>query len=279
MDKINCNIIKDLLPSYMDEICSEESRKLVEEHLKECNACRNLVEMMTTTELVAEHTGDRQIDYMKKVRQHYTKKNIIGFGLMIICLLAGLIIGVNNYRFTSVNLYYCYIMVPVIMAGAYFMLSGQGMKGEHAKWEPVMGGIGILLVVYCIVLRFFVVYGVGAVGYRVRFFGISRDKMGPFLCWQLFVIIGLQLIMLLIAVIAGLKTGIFHGILIDIHVSGCCMAFTFQIMLTRLTTLEQFEEMWNRTFWIVLLEGIFMAVIVLLLERKRDGQEKVSIDR
>ena len=33
--KITCNIIEDLLPLYVDDMVSEDSRKLVEEHLKE----------------------------------------------------------------------------------------------------------------------------------------------------------------------------------------------------------------------------------------------------
>ena len=30
MREINCNIIRDLLPSYVDDICSEDSRHLIE---------------------------------------------------------------------------------------------------------------------------------------------------------------------------------------------------------------------------------------------------------
>ena len=38
--KISCNIIEDLLPLYVDEAASEDSRQLVEEHLKGCPSCR-----------------------------------------------------------------------------------------------------------------------------------------------------------------------------------------------------------------------------------------------
>ena len=31
--KNNCDIIRDLLPLYVDGVCSQESAKLVEEHL------------------------------------------------------------------------------------------------------------------------------------------------------------------------------------------------------------------------------------------------------
>lgn len=35
----SCNVIQDLLPLYHDGVCSEDSRKLVEEHLKTCEKC------------------------------------------------------------------------------------------------------------------------------------------------------------------------------------------------------------------------------------------------
>lgn len=40
MDKISCEIVKDLLPLYDDEVCSAESIRLVEEHLAKCQSCR-----------------------------------------------------------------------------------------------------------------------------------------------------------------------------------------------------------------------------------------------
>ena len=44
--KITCNIIEDLLPLYVDDMVSEDSRQLVEEHLKMCPACRKMQEEM-----------------------------------------------------------------------------------------------------------------------------------------------------------------------------------------------------------------------------------------
>lgn len=35
----NCEIVRDLLPLYIDEACSEGSRTMVERHLKSCKAC------------------------------------------------------------------------------------------------------------------------------------------------------------------------------------------------------------------------------------------------
>lgn len=44
---MDCNIIKDLIPLYIDECCSDESKNAVREHLSSCRACRELYESMS----------------------------------------------------------------------------------------------------------------------------------------------------------------------------------------------------------------------------------------
>lgn len=39
MNNINCNIIRDILPLYADEVVSDDTKTLVEGHLAECEAC------------------------------------------------------------------------------------------------------------------------------------------------------------------------------------------------------------------------------------------------
>ena len=40
MNKVSCEVIKDLLPLYYDSVCSKDSKKIVEEHLLECDSCK-----------------------------------------------------------------------------------------------------------------------------------------------------------------------------------------------------------------------------------------------
>ena len=44
---MNCSVIQDLLPLYADGLASDESRKLIEEHIKTCEICRNMAEQMS----------------------------------------------------------------------------------------------------------------------------------------------------------------------------------------------------------------------------------------
>ena len=40
MENLSCKMIEDILPLYVDGVCSEESRAAVEEHLAQCESCR-----------------------------------------------------------------------------------------------------------------------------------------------------------------------------------------------------------------------------------------------
>ena len=51
MAKIPCEIIRDLLPLYQDDICSEKSRNAIEEHIKECESCRTYLKKMEVPRL------------------------------------------------------------------------------------------------------------------------------------------------------------------------------------------------------------------------------------
>lgn len=46
MKMINCDVILDILPLYIDGAVSEDTKRLVETHLQECEMCRQEAEMM-----------------------------------------------------------------------------------------------------------------------------------------------------------------------------------------------------------------------------------------
>lgn len=96
--KQSCNIIKDLLILYEDGACSEDSRKVVEEHLNDCAACSQYFRKIQCTdevieeELKEELTKDNQAvkKGLKKIRRRWMLSlaavllliPIIGIGIM-----------------------------------------------------------------------------------------------------------------------------------------------------------------------------------------------------
>ena len=67
---MNCNIIKDLLPLYVDNVCSKESKKLIEEHLKNCEDCQKVLILLKTN--IKTHTVDEE----KSIKNFKKKLNI-----------------------------------------------------------------------------------------------------------------------------------------------------------------------------------------------------------
>ena len=48
MNDVKCTIIQDLLPLYVDKVCSDDSGELVKNHLRSCPECKRLYDEMTT---------------------------------------------------------------------------------------------------------------------------------------------------------------------------------------------------------------------------------------
>jgi len=87
MTHVDCNIISDLLPLYVDGACSRQSVALVEEHIKTCEKCKKLYDEMNTS-ISAEF---RQPTFEgRKLFQNVCKKLsgiVIAAAVMISCIV------------------------------------------------------------------------------------------------------------------------------------------------------------------------------------------------
>lgn len=104
-NKIPCAVIKDLLPSYAEDLTSPETSGLVREHLEECPDCEAVYEAMHG-EIPPETEGDcgiaadsSEIDYLKKVRNTGRKKIIAS--VLALLLLAGGAVFAKVYLYGS----------------------------------------------------------------------------------------------------------------------------------------------------------------------------------
>ena len=82
----NCSIISDLLPSYIDGICSEDSRELIEKHLKKCEHCRNTYNEMTGAKI------EPMVVDIKNITEPFTKINTRYHIKVLVCVIAVLIL-------------------------------------------------------------------------------------------------------------------------------------------------------------------------------------------
>ena len=96
--KNECDIVKDLIFSYNDGILSETSKKLVENHLKSCENCSNVLKEIQQES--HNKSEEKEIDAFKGIRKKITKKNIVIFISLIFLIL---IIIFNILVFTNYN--------------------------------------------------------------------------------------------------------------------------------------------------------------------------------
>ena len=95
-------IFRDLLPLYVDEVCSLESRKMIEEHLKECAECKAYMESMSddaTSEKIDPINESRKASSLKNVKKKIQRKQILTAVitvLIIICLSFAVIVGLKR---------------------------------------------------------------------------------------------------------------------------------------------------------------------------------------
>lgn len=81
--KLPCEMIQDLLPLYHDGVCSQVSKTLVTEHLKECPDCANAMQNLKS-ELQMPKLDADETKPLKTIKRRWQKKT----------WLAGLLIGI-----------------------------------------------------------------------------------------------------------------------------------------------------------------------------------------
>lgn len=102
---ISCRIIEDLLPLYCDNICSEESRQLVDTHLQQCESCKAVLNTMLE-EVTFSHENADDKKNLEGIRTKWNKSKrralITGIAITLaITLLLFAQISVSWYRNTA----------------------------------------------------------------------------------------------------------------------------------------------------------------------------------
>lgn len=110
MSCVSCKIIKDLLPLYYDNICSSQSRKMVEEHLAGCSHCQQELNRIkeeipgspeTVTQNFQESKGLKTLAGLWK----QTKAKAFGKGIAwtVVVMGLGLLLYLGLFQWQVVN--------------------------------------------------------------------------------------------------------------------------------------------------------------------------------
>lgn len=92
--KKECEIIRDILPNYIDKTTSNASNKLVEEHIKECKECNNYYLNLKSININMDNKEKRKINGFKI----YNRKMKILKMCIVFFIIVILIISLNYVK-------------------------------------------------------------------------------------------------------------------------------------------------------------------------------------
>lgn len=125
----SCEIILDLIPLYLDDVCSEDSRRMVEKHISECENCRHeFSRMKHEIKTVSQFPSEEEI--FKKASWTITKKQIItAAGILAIALYWVLFMWQRKMNLTN-SVYYNYqlgrllvfLFIPVVLGSLVWLI-------------------------------------------------------------------------------------------------------------------------------------------------------------
>lgn len=99
--KKECELIKDLLPNYVEKLTSEETNKYIEEHLNNCEECKKTFDNMSQDIKKEKKLSKKEIDYLKKYRNKIRNFKIFFIGILLIII--AVIVGKFGFKFYVLN--------------------------------------------------------------------------------------------------------------------------------------------------------------------------------
>lgn len=138
MKNDKCYLIRDLLPSYIDELTGEETNKEIENHLNECPDCKKAYESMKSDipgEKEAESSEEYDEKLIKKIGLNVKRKNDRSKVVSIVAIVSLILL------FVLLNL----PIVPVSQKNIYakitkpsLMLDSAGRKYNNVEENSVL---------------------------------------------------------------------------------------------------------------------------------------------
>ncbi|PAK47421.1 hypothetical protein CHH75_24190 [Paenibacillus sp. 7541] len=89
---MKCDMIRDLLPSYIEKLTSSYSNEEIDKHLESCEACRQFYREMTEETGLYMPSIDKdeaqKLNYLKKVRKINKRKIILSVSAVLLLAVA-----------------------------------------------------------------------------------------------------------------------------------------------------------------------------------------------
>lgn len=147
--KYSCEVIKDLLPLYYDDVCSEESKDMVEEHLEECPSCQALLRKMKNTKYDQELRTEKT-EVVGEYTRHVKKRSAMIAGAIAAVLAVPILVCLIVNLATGHGLDWFFIVLTSLMVVASFTIVPLTVEKRKYTMTVVAGtGSVLLLLLTC----------------------------------------------------------------------------------------------------------------------------------
>ncbi len=267
MKGINCNIIRDLLPSYVDHICSEDSRHLIEEHMSDCEQCRAQLELLKNTEFTDEQGEQRRISYLKKVKRHY-ERGMISLVLLTLMVMGGF--GYVVYHYELIGSKFFYIIFAFVLIAAYCLVPYSTLSDKRSKFSGILiaGSIlvSIAMLIYYAVFVFR--WNTPIETMETGPFGIPLNETGPYLEKRLIVMAVVQLTVFILSNILTFRGYRVHKSIYGLTLTGVWLAAGYIGTMHNMSTAAGLYRLLAMMTVCLILEGIVFSVAAYVFAKK-----------
>ena len=187
--ELKCSIIEDLLPSYVDGICSKDTKELVENHLAGCEQCMQKRDQMKNTSIVSGTAQKSQVNFMKKVKNKILYRVWAGKIMMALVLLMWAMLLVGK-RFMGLWPSAIFMLLMLIAMGIAGRFDADGSRKRIAA----EGIISWAVFVYMVILNEYCRVSLAA---DTSPFGVEWSAAGPLVekqCYAMMLISGVILL-------------------------------------------------------------------------------------
>lgn len=87
MKEINCNIIRNILPLYADDVVSADTTELVDQHLASCSTCRQYLDTMTASTLLPMESD---AEPLKQIKRTWGRNRMLLIALSVLLTIAAI---------------------------------------------------------------------------------------------------------------------------------------------------------------------------------------------
>lgn len=93
--KLKCEVVRDLLPLYVEKLTSEVTSHEIESHIEHCIGCKEALDCMQEPEVIKEAETKKEVNHLKKWRRKSATMSL--FVAMAMCLLSIVLIVWKQY--------------------------------------------------------------------------------------------------------------------------------------------------------------------------------------